>query len=701
MSNRLSTQTSLYLRQHAENRVDWYSWGPEAFDTAKEQDRPIFLSIGYSACHWCHVMAHESFEDANVADLLNDGFVSIKVDREEHPEVDQVYQRALQLLTDQAGGWPLSLFLLPTGEPFYGGTYFPPTDRFGKPAFSSLLKAVKEAYQEQKTDIQSQAQRISAALTKSYETDPLPSTTPSLQDHWIVKPAQRIQERMDPQHGGFLGAPKFPNVSAFSLLLRAFARTNQPDFLTPLFLTLEKMASGGIFDQLGGGFARYAVDEAWRIPHFEKMLSDNAMLLQLYTQAYQAALQTDQTEQAAFFAQVVQKTVDWLKRDMQAPGGGFYAAQDADSEGQEGAYYVWSFQEIHQICSKEAASVFCRCYGVTEKGNWQDPHQSTSTNILYRAETPRNDRERMLLDQACQALLSVRSTRIPPNTDRKILTSWNGLLLSALSAAAFVFQNKEYLTMAQDLGRFLLVQQPLVRDRQPQASLPPATLDDYAFLTDGLFQLAHASAELHWLDEAYKFTEQSILRFYHSETNSFFVADRLQSIPNLLPAQPVSLYDQAVPSGAGVSILNLLRLAALLPSADGERYTAIAQHFLSAQIESADRYPSALGTLCAAIDLWQYGVPVVTLVSLQDPQSFKTALQNQYIPDLCLFLTKPDLLTENSLWSMHAQKKSIFAEKITAYVCTSAQCHPPVTTSSQMMTLLSKQNTQQKPLISR
>ncbi|MFQ6020210.1 MAG: thioredoxin domain-containing protein, partial [Dehalococcoidia bacterium] len=436
MPNRLIDETSPYLLQHADNPVDWYSWGEEALRRAKEEDKPILLSIGYSACHWCHVMERESFEDPETARVMNELFVSIKVDREERPDLDGIYMQAVQALTGQ-GGWPLTVFLTPEGEPFFGGTYFPPEDRHGLPGFPRVLQAVAEAYRTKREDVTRSAQQMASQLRQAAQSRPSPE--PLTAD--ILDQAYRsLDSRFDRQDGGFGAAPKFPQPMAHEFLLRYHHRSGESNALAMVELTLERMARGGMYDQIGGGFHRYSTDAVWLVPHFEKMLYDNALLSRLYLHAYQL---TDRP----LYRRIAEETLDYVLREMAAPDGGFYSAQDADSEGVEGKFYVWTRQEIESELGAEDGALLCRYFGVSDEGNFE------GQNILYQphdAETVAQqlgvpvERLTAALERGKAHLLAVRDRRVRPGRDEKILTAWNGLMLRSLAEAAGALDREEY-----------------------------------------------------------------------------------------------------------------------------------------------------------------------------------------------------------------------------------------------------------------
>ncbi|MBU2608434.1 MAG: thioredoxin domain-containing protein, partial [Chloroflexi bacterium] len=464
MTNHLAGETSPYLLQHADNPVDWYPWGDEALSRARAEDKPILLSIGYSACHWCHVMAHESFENQETASLMNEHFINIKVDREERPDLDTIYMQAVQAITGR-GGWPLTVFLTPEAKPFFGGTYFPPEDRFGMAGFPRVIQAVADTYHNRRPEIDKTTEELFAALS-SEKAAPLadePLTADILQEAYLA-----LQQSFDARNGGFDGAPKFPQPMALEFLLRYFHRTRDTAAMDMIDSTLEKMAKGGIYDQIGGGFHRYSTDDYWLVPHFEKMLYDNALLSQVYLHAYLASGKP-------LFRSIAEETLDYVLREMTDASGGFYSTQDADSEGIEGKYFVWTPQEIAEVLGDEAGQAVCRRFGVTAKGNFDHG------NILYVAD---DQADASITKEAKSSLLKKREQRIKPGRDEKILASWNGLMLTSMAEAACVLDRQDYLAAATANGRFLL-DSMMADDRLKHTCKDGQTkidgyLDDYA-----------------------------------------------------------------------------------------------------------------------------------------------------------------------------------------------------------------------------
>jgi uncharacterized protein YyaL (SSP411 family) len=592
-ANRLAGETSPYLLQHAHNPVDWYPWGPEAFAKAKAEDRPIFLSVGYSACHWCHVMERESFENEQTAALMNDHFINIKVDREERPDVDQIYMNAVQAMTGH-GGWPMSVFLTPDLKPFYGGTYYPPTDGRGMPGFPRVLQSVAQAWDERRAEIVASAGEMTEQLQRIGR---VPSSDGDLNAALLDNAVRRLSRAFDPTHGGFGDAPKFPHTMDLKVLLRQYARTGDAHALHMVRQTLDKMARGGIYDQLGGGFARYSTDARWLVPHFEKMLYDNALLAQVYLEAYQA---TGEPE----YARVAREILDYVLGRMTSPEGGFYSTEDADSEGVEGKYYVWSLAEIQEILGADRAKTFAYVYDVTEHGNWEHANIlnlpkpiEQAAKLLGREVEPL----RAELAESRGKLLEVRDRRVPPAKDTKVLTSWNGLMLAPMADGARTLGDARYLDAAQRAAGFLLdtMRTPegrLLHSYKDKQAKFNGYLDDYACLIDGLTRLFEASGEPRWIIAAMDLSRVMIEEFADGEHGGFFYTGK--SHETLISRQK-DTYDNATPSGNAMAATALLRLAALTGRddlADVGRKTLQAVHLL------LDQAPTAAGQSLVALD---------------------------------------------------------------------------------------------------
>jgi uncharacterized protein YyaL (SSP411 family) len=705
MPNHLADQTSPYLLQHKNNPVDWHPWGEAAIAKARAEQKPIFLSIGYSACHWCHVMEHESFEDQEIAAILNKHFVSIKVDREERPDLDQIYMQALQVYfqmvgSPQGGGWPLSMFLTPELRPFLGGTYWPPRSAYGRPGFADVLQQVAKFWQEHREQVVEQAGRITEYLQ---HREAPPGGEPLSLD--LLRGARRALERnFDARHGGFGGAPKFPHPLDLRLLLRIWQREKDQELLKMVTLSLEKMAAGGIYDHLGGGFARYAVDERWLVPHFEKMLYDNAMLSQCYIEAYQATGNAD-------FARVARETYEYVLRDMTHPDGGFYSAQDADSEGEEGKYYVWKPAEIEAVLGPQAAKSFCYVYDVTEPGNFEGHSILNLPKTLAQcaAILKRNEAELAAeLAQGRRKLLEARRRRVPPGLDDKVLVSWNALMIDSLATAAGVLDEPRYLAAATAAAEFILtrMRRPdgdkagrlLHAWREGQAKFD-AYLDDYACLINALVTLYETGFVEKYIDEAIRLAEIVLGRFPDAkEGGYFYTADDHEQ----LIARQKDIQDNPVPSGNGMIAQALLRLGKLtghrsrLAARDdllsqSERTTSTedflpaGESTLAAFSSHMARIPSATAQMLLALDL-DLG-PTHEVVLMGGTVAVETLdvlahLRQRYAPRKVLASRNADQATEPGPRS--AALNPLFEGKVaidgrpTLYVCENFACREPV-----------------------
>ncbi|MBP1690086.1 MAG: Thioredoxin domain containing protein, partial [Deltaproteobacteria bacterium] len=552
-TNRLIHETSPYLLQHAHNPVDWYSWGPEALEYARRENKPILLSIGYSACHWCHVMERESFEDERIAAIMNEHFVCIKVDREERPDLDHIYMSAVQMLTGH-GGWPLTVFLTPAGEPFWGGTYFPPVDRHGMAGFPRVLLGVSEAYRQKQAEVRNSVEQILAGLQHGEQHDASPADLPT---DLPLTAARALTRHYDEQHGGIGGAPKFPNTMVFSLFLRAWQTTGDRKFLDMVVATLRSMAAGGIYDQIGGGFHRYSVDAKWLVPHFEKMLYDNALLVRLYLEGYQATGDRG-------LAQVVRETLEYVRREMTHPGGGFYAAQDADSEGAEGKFFVWTPDEVAAAVGSEHAEIVCRFYDVTPAGNFEHKNilncPADLEQLAAILQRPAGEIA-TIVTGARARLLSARLQRVAPARDEKILTSWNALMIGAFAEAYKVLGEDAYREAADRAVRFidtnLYREGRLLRTWTAGEAKLDGYLDDYAFLVNALLDLYEGTADLALVTRAAELATTILDRFEDPEHGGFFFTGTGHEA---LVHRPKPVFDGSIPSGNSAAVQGLLRL---------------------------------------------------------------------------------------------------------------------------------------------
>ena len=668
MANRLAQETSPYLVQHAENPVDWYPWGPEALERARREDKPILLSIGYAACHWCHVMAHESFEDAETARLMNELFVNIKVDREERPDLDSIYMQATQAMTGH-GGWPMTVFLTPDTAPFYTGTYFPPADRHGMPSFKRVLQAVADAYRDRRTGVESTA----AKIRELYATATAPATpTGELTATTLDRAYRVIAQRFDGRHGGFDAAPKFPQAMTLDFLLRYWRRTATDFALEMVSQSFRKMARGGIYDQLGGGFHRYAVDDVWLVPHFEKMLYDNALLARLGVHLWQATRDPE-------VRRVTEETVDWIAREMTAPDAGFYSSLDADSEGHEGTFYVWTREELDRALGDDAALV-AAYWGVAQEPNFEGkyvlhvPHEMTV--VAARARVSAAD----VADAVARArpeLLARRTGRERPGRDEKVLAAWNGLMLRGVAEAARAFGRADYRALAVRNGEFLL--REMVREGRVMRSHTAGVtriagyLEDHAAVALGFLDLYGLTFDVKWLEAARAIAEAIDSWFWDESAGAYF--DTARDHETLL-TRPRDVTDNAVPSGTSLTADLLLRLAEILGD-DTRRRRAM--RVLETLAEPIARYAPAFGHLLGAADMAVHGAVEVALAGdpgADDFRSLADAVAAEYVPSLVIAggAAPPD---DAAVPIALLADKPARDDRATAYVCRQYLCEEP------------------------
>ncbi|WP_114395469.1 thioredoxin domain-containing protein [Oleisolibacter albus] len=667
-ANLLGQETSPYLLQHKDNPVHWLPWGPEAFARARAENRPVLLSVGYAACHWCHVMAHESFENPDIASLMNSLFVNIKVDREERPDLDQVYQQALGLLGQQ-GGWPLTMFLTPEGEPFWGGTYFPPEGRWGRPGFAEVLRGVARTYAEEPDKVGRNVGALKEALTQLARNRPGDAIGLEV----IDQVAERLLREVDPVNGGIGDAPKFPQPGILELLWRAFKRTGRPAFATAVIHSLVRMGQGGLYDHLGGGFARYSVDARWLVPHFEKMLYDNAQLLDLLTQVWQET-------RDPLFAARARETVGWLLREMLAEGGAFAATLDADSEGHEGRFYVWSRAEVEQVLGAEAER-FCAVYGVSAAGNWE------GTNILNRLDHPEllDEQTEATLAAGRERLLAVRAGRVRPGWDDKVLADWNGLMIAALARAAMAFAEPGWLAAAERAFAFIrTTMQPDGRLRHAwrQGRLKHAgTLEDHANMARAALALYEATGQPAYLAQARAWVDVCDRHFLDPVEGGYFItADDAGD----LMVRPRHAHDNAVPAGNGTLVGVLARLW-LQTGEDAyrQRAEALVTAFsgeLSRNFFPLAGYLNGADLLLSAVQVVIAGEP-----GAADTAALLSAVQSLSLPNLVLTRLAPG----SDLPAGHpAAGKGPVAGRAAAYVCRNQSCSLPVTEPAALRHLL-------------
>ena len=677
--NRLAAETSPYLLQHADNPVDWYPWGPEALERARAEDKPILLSVGYSACHWCHVMAHESFEDEATAALMNRLFVNVKVDREERPDLDRIYQVAHQMLTQRGGGWPLTMFLSPRDQrPFFGGTYFPPEAKYGMPAFRDVLPRVAQYYREHGEDVRRQGDALLEVFGQMLP--PPADAQAGLSRAPLASGRAALQRDFDGRFGGFGDAPKFPHPMNLEFLLRTWRDTvddEQPDLqaLYMATLTLTRMAEGGLYDQLGGGFCRYAVDAYWMIPHFEKMLYDNGQLLAV---AAQAAVATGDP----LFRRVVGETTDWIRRDMQHPAGGYYSTLDADSEGHEGRFYVWTPDEARRLLEEREYLVLSRRFGLDREANFEGHWHLHAFEPLDKVAAEAGlttEQAEAALDSARAKLLEVRNRRVWPARDEKILTAWNGLAIAGMAAAARLLDRADVVDSAASAVDFLRehcwFEGRLLAVHKDGRSRFPAYLDDHAFLAWGLLELLQARWHGPWLDWAVELAEAMLAHFEDRAAGGFyFTADDHES----LILRPKTFGDDATPAGNGVAARVLLRLGFLLAE---PRYLDAAERTLRAAWSLLERYPHGHTSLLMALDELT-GPPTVVVLrgAADDLAVWRAELDKLYDPRRFV-LGVPSEAT--GLPPALADKRP--RERTVGYVCRGTACSPPIETLGDLV----------------
>ena len=657
-TNRLINESSPYLLQHAHNPVDWYPWGDEAFARAKAEDKPVLVSIGYSACHWCHVMEHESFEDETLAAIQNDHFINIKVDMEERPDVDQIYMNFVQMTTGR-GGWPMNVFLTPEKLPFFGGTYFPPNPRYGMPSWRQILTSIADAFRERRDELQESAANIVSELKKMSVVEPAAgSLSPEMLDAAFVS----FTRTFDAANGGFGGAPKFPAAMSLEFLLRYHHRTGDDKALSMVTYSLEKMARGGIYDQLGGGFHRYAVDAVWLVPHFEKMLYDNAQLIRVYLHTYQVT--GDE-----FFKRIAVECLEYVCREMLDPSGGFYSTQDADSEGEEGKFFVWTPEEISEVLGDDVAREFCRAFDVTAGGNFE------GHNILNIKDQALAGKDRF--DDARKKLFEHREERIKPFRDEKILTAWNGLMLAAFADAAGALGDDRYLSIAKKNAGFILTELQkngrLLRTWKDGKAKLNGYVEDYANVADGLVELFQVSGDAEYLTEAKRLADLMITEFWDAESGGFFFTSNDHE---QLVVRNKDLYDNATPSGNSVAADVLLKLAKLTGDDKYERFAVTVLRLTASQIR---RHPQGFGRALSALEFHLDQTLEIVIVGEKGNELERIALEG-YHPDSVVVLGRGG---DDQGLPLLADRTAIDGEP-TAYICRDNVCQRPVTTGAEL-----------------
>jgi uncharacterized protein YyaL (SSP411 family) len=659
--------------------VDWYPWGEEALSRAEREDKPILLSIGYSACHWCHVMERECFENEAIARIMNESFVNIKVDREERPDLDAIYMDAVQAITG-SGGWPLTVFLTPQMKPFYGGTYFPPEDRQGLPGFTRVMQTVSQAYRTRKGEVESAAAQIIAYLNRSVEKnreiEPLADKMPGIA-------YTAIRASFDAQNGGFGSAPKFPQPMLLEFLLRQCCRTGDPLCILMVEHTLSRMAKGGIYDQIGGGFHRYSVDARWLVPHFEKMLYDNALLSRIYLHAYQA---TDKQ----IYRRIVEETLDYVLREMTNKDGGFYSSQDADSEGVEGKFYIWTPDEIREALDKDESELVTRYFGLTGEGNFEGSNilsqvVETKTLASELGIAPKELEARVARAKA--RLLKRRAHRVSPLRDEKILTDWNGLMLASMAEAASVLERDDYLKAAIANASFLTKAlhngETLKHSYKDGKAKVNGYLSNYALLCEGLLSLYRASFQERWLNEAKKLADALLEKFWDKDKEHFY--DTAQGEETIL-VRPRDIYDNALPSGSSAATFVIIQLARLT---DTKEYEEVAASAIRSVQDSMLRYPPGFGHWFCALDSYlTKPLEIAVIGHPEDPatKSLMRVINERYLPNKVLAVRDPDEPAQTDVPLL--RDRAMIENKPTVYVCENHVCKMPVTEPDALAALL-------------
>jgi len=670
VENNLIHETSPYLLQHAHNPVEWYGWNETALKKAKDENKPIFLSIGYSSCHWCHVMAHESFENEEVAKFMNENFVNIKVDREERPDIDDIYQKVCQIATGQ-GGWPLSIFLTPDQKPFYVGTYFPVLDSYGRPGFGSICRQLSQAWNEKPKDVEKSAEKFLDALQK-IESITIPT---KLERIILDEAAMNLFQIGDPTYGGFGSAPKFPNAANISFLFRYAKLSGISKFNEFALKTLKKMAKGGIFDQIGGGFSRYSTDAKWLVPHFEKMLYDNALMPINYVEAYQIT-------KDPFYLDVMKKTLDFVLREMTSPEGGFYSAYDADSEGVEGKFYVWKKSEIKEILGNDA-DLFCLYFDVTDGGNWEGNNilcnnLNLSTVAFNFGITEQKSQE--IINSCSEKLLKVRSQRIPPGLDDKILVSWNSLMVTAFAKGYRITNDVRYLNAAKNNISFiennLFKNGTLLRTYKNGKAKIDGYLEDYSYFVNALLDVFEIEPEKKYLELALKLGHHLVDHFWDSNTNSFFMtSDNHEK----LIIRPKSNYDLSLPSGNSVSAFVMLRLYHL---SQNQNFLEISTKIMKSQAQMAAENPFGFGYLLNTIFYYVERPLEITIINTENSEICNSILTN-YLPNsFIVTIQNSSQLKTLSQYPFFAGKT--FEDKSTVFICKDFSCSLPLRTLDEI-----------------
>jgi uncharacterized protein YyaL (SSP411 family) len=667
--NHLSTEKSPYLIQHMENPVDWYPWGEEAFNRAKEEDKPIFLSIGYSTCHWCHVMAHESFEDNEVGELMNEVFISIKVDREERPDIDNVYMKICQMMTG-SGGWPLTIIMTPEKKPFFTGTYFPRETRFGRIGLIDLIKRIKELWNTQREELLNSAEKITFSLQNIDQESP----GEKFSKETLKKAYRQLSIQYDNKNGGFGDRPKFPTPHNLIFLLRYWKRTGDQKALEMVEKTLQSMRKGGIYDHIGFGFHRYSTDSIWLVPHFEKMLYDQALIAIAYIETYQATGKD-------LYKRSAQEIFSYVLRDMLSPEGGFYSAEDADSEGEEGKFYVWTLEELSKILEKKELELLIATFNISESGNYLEEasREKTGKNILHLSKYPKEELKDEL-ETIREKLFKYRKNRIHPHKDDKILTDWNGLMIAALAKGSVAFDNEEYLIYAKNSINFILSNlldsnKRLFHRYKDGISEINGYLTDYAFFIWGLLEVYEASFDIFYLKTALNLHKIQIEDFWDDNIGGFYFTAK--NSEKLLTRQK-EIYDGAIPSGNSIAMLNLLRLSYITGNYELEEKADILNRVFSEKIKAN---PLAYTQFLVAIDFVlgpSYSLVISGKSKEENTIKFIDKITNEYLPNKVLMLRKMEQdIPDIDKFSNFVEYFYEYKDKTTAYVCINKTCKPP------------------------
>ncbi|MHA2472044.1 MAG: thioredoxin domain-containing protein [Promethearchaeota archaeon] len=678
-SNKLFTEKSPYLQQHADNPVDWYPWGDEAFKKAKNENKPIFLSIGYSTCHWCHVMAHESFENQEIGEIMNETFVSIKVDREERPDIDKIYMTVCQMMTG-SGGWPLTIIMTPDKKPFFAGTYFPKETRFGRIGIIDLIKRIKLLWNDQRSELENSAEQITMSLQNIDQESP----GEKFRTNTLKKAYKQLSVQFDDKNGGFGNRPKFPTPHNLIFLLRYWKRTGDQNALDMVEKTLQEMRKGGIYDLIGFGFHRYSTDAVWLVPHFEKMLYDQALIALAYIETYQAT-------KKLLYKETAQQIFTYVLRDMTAPEGGFYSAEDADSEGEEGKFYLWSKKELREILGKDEFDLVIKTFNVEDGGNFHDEASGKKTdhNILHLKEFQNNEIQAKL-EIIRSKLFDIREKRIHPQKDDKILTDWNGLMIAALAKGATIFQEKKYLEAAKKATEFILSKlqdsNRLLHRYKDGTSEINGYLTDYAFFIWGLLELYEATFDIFYLKTALELHDVQINAFWDENVGGFYFT--AGDSEELLTRQK-EIYDGAIPSGNSISMLNLLRLSYLTGDYELEEKADILNRVFSEKIKAN---PLAHTQFLVAIDFVigpTYSLVIGGDTDAEDTNQLINAVNETYIPNKVLIQRKTEQKTPDiDNLSNFVQFFENLEGKATAYVCINKTCKPPTHEIGKMLEYL-------------